>query len=246
MLFNIPGYNSYHIYNNQSGGVSIFIKNTLHSEEIDSLNISNNVIESVAVNITLPVTGKMIKIMGIYRPPDGDTNSFIESLDNTINENDLSPSDSIITGDFNICLLKEQHSVTTQNFINLMRSYNFRPLITRPTRIDRNDTLTLIDHIWTNCLNTTDAGIFLADITDHLPIFCSLQSLIQESNKNLLLKIQFRDFSNTNKRNFTTKLAEVDWNELLDDISDVNTQTKKYMDCIDKIYNTCFPVKSKG
>ena len=247
VLFNIPGYNSYHNYrqNKQSGGVSIFVKNTLHSEEIVSLNISNDVIESATVNITLPVTGKIIKIMGIYRPPNGDTNDFIETLENTINEYDLSSSDSIITGDFNICLLKEQYSLTTQNLINLMRSYNFRPLITRPTRIDRNDTLTLIDHMWTNCLNTSYAGIFLADITDHLPIYCSLQSLIQERDNNQLLKIQFRDLSNRNKQNFTIKLTEVDWNELLDDISDVNAQTKKYMDCIDKIYNDCFPVKSK-
>ena len=83
VLFNIPGYNSYHNYrrNRLSGGVSIFIKNTLHSEEIDSLNISNNVIESAAVKITLPVTGKIIKIMGIYRPPDGDTSNFIDTLD---------------------------------------------------------------------------------------------------------------------------------------------------------------------
>ena len=162
-LFNIPGYNSHHNYrqNKISGGVSIFVKNTLHTEEIDELNISNDTIESVAVSINFPATGKAIKIMGIYRPPAGDVNRFIEILNNIIDEHDLSPSDSVLTGDFNICLLKEHHSALAQNFINFMKSYNFRPIITRPTRIDRNDTLSIIDHIWTNCSFTLDAGIFL-------------------------------------------------------------------------------------
>ena len=52
-----------------------------------------------------------------------------------------------------------------------MTTAAFKPLITKPTRISENNE-TLIDHIWTNNLNSISSNkshIILTDITDHLP-----------------------------------------------------------------------------
>ena len=50
----------------------------------------------------------------------------------------------------------------------------FMPIITKATRIT-NHTSTLIDHIYTHVpQKILKSGICVADITDHLPIFCTV------------------------------------------------------------------------
>jgi hypothetical protein len=57
---------------------------------------------------------------------------------------------------------------------------NTTPLISKPTRIT-NHTKTLIDHIYTNTLTSQiTLGIALYDISDHLPIFCIINTPIKQ------------------------------------------------------------------
>ena len=59
----------------------------------------------------------------------------------------------------------------TSDFLDLLYSRMFFPLITRPTSITANKAL-LIDNIFTNDpLRPSISGLFLNDISDHLPIF---------------------------------------------------------------------------
>ena len=71
---------------------------------------------------------------------------------------DLSLNMSILLcGDFNIDILKHNSKLY--------------PLIDRPTRIS-NQSFSLIDNIFTNVTNyNITSGIFINDITDHLPVF---------------------------------------------------------------------------
>ena len=77
----------------------------------------------------------------------------------------------------------------------MLFSLGYMPLITKATRIT-DHSATLIDHIYTNVpQKITKAGICLADITDHLPVFCTVRNrlpLRQETK-------HFRDFSRFNK-----------------------------------------------
>ena len=55
----------------------------------------------------------------------------------------------------------------------MLLDLGYMPPITKATRIT-DHTATLIDHIYTNVpKKITKAGICLADITDHLPVFYS-------------------------------------------------------------------------
>ena len=242
-LFTIPGYNSLHNYrkNKRGGGVSLFIKNTYKYLPIDELDISDEILESIAATIYIPRANKSVNILGVYRPPSGNINDANEKIRDIIT-NSLQHAENVIAGDFNICLLEENHSQQTANFINMMRELFFRPLITRPTRF-QNNSATVIDHIWTNSTATIKSYIFYCDITDHCPVYCRVN--IPLAIRNDLVKIKFRDMSDTNKKKFYEVLISTDWNELLHGLTDTNTQVVKLLKVIDHHYNTCFPMKTK-
>ena len=245
-LCEIPGYDSSHNFrpNRKGGGVSIFVNQKHKFETIDELNISNISIESAAISLIYP-NNKKINILGIYRPPKGDANSFTDTVRDIINNNNsFHTEDTIITGDMNICLLNENHSNITDNFMNMMRAAFFRPIITRPTRFTE-DTSTIIDHIWINTTFDVTSMVFYSKITDHCPIFCRL-AIPMESNGELV-KVKFRDMKRSNKVRFQDMLNNVsnNWGEIIPNTANTNDQTSKLIDTLTNYYNTCFPIMTK-
>ena len=243
-LCQIPGYNSLNNYrkNRRGGGVSIFIKDVYKYTPIDELNISEEVLESIGVTVHYPKSDRSIDVVGVYRPPNKSINDATDKLRYLISEKLLHRKETIITGDFNICLLREEHSEQTKNFMNMMKEYFFRPLITRPTRFFDNGA-TVIDHIWTNSPVTVKSYIFYCDITDHCPVYCRLNIPFEKENK--LKKIKFRDMSHLNRQKFHDMLEDTDWNRELQGISSTNDQVSKLQTIISNYYNQCFPVKVK-
>ena len=116
----------------------------------------------------------------------------------------------------------------------------FFPLIARPSRITAHKAL-LIDNIFTN--NTLDhfiSGLFLNDISDHLPIFSIIFGYKQNVEKDKYFT--FRDKSSTNIEKFKLQLGAVNWADLpgyQDPNQAYGNFLKKYM----SIYNLCFPLK---
>ena len=85
--------------------------------------------------------------------------------------------------DLNIDLLKHEHHSNTKNFLDLMYSLGFYPLIDKPTRIT-DISATLIDNIFTNELqHTITCGILFIDISDHLSIFALCEYQIRRNTK---------------------------------------------------------------
>ena len=86
----------------------------------------------------------------------------------------------------------------------------FLPLITRPTRVTATSA-TLIDNIFTNCLENCShsvQGLMVTDISDHYPIFHVNH---QVKAKDTEIYMEKRICSDKNKRNFTQALAGVDF-----------------------------------
>ena len=84
------------------------------------------------------------------------------------------------------------------------------PIITKPTRIT-DHTSSLIDHIYTNSPEKLiRSGICLADISDHLPVFCTTANILPFSNE----PRYFRDFAHFNKNAFFQDLSTVDFKNL--------------------------------
>ena len=72
------------------------------------------------------------------------------------------------------------------------------PMITKATRIT-NHSATLIDHIYTNSPEKIiKFGICLADISDHLPCFCTVSTMLPA----FIHERYYRDFSHFDKELF--------------------------------------------
>ena len=70
----------------------------------------------------------------------------------------------------------------------------------------------LIDNIFINIHNNlTSSGIWLADITDHLPVFITLPYECKPLTKSKISCIHKRQYSDENINNFRTKLSVNDW-----------------------------------
>ena len=242
----ISGYNSIHSFRKEKkgGGINLYIKENLNYREIETLNISNDDIECVAANIEVANTscGNSLKILGIYRPPRGSNPEFINILNRIINDHKFNESISLIAGDINICLLKEDFSNVTNDFMNLMRATNFYPLITRPTRVN-DATLSLIDHIWINTPILPLSGILLADVTDHYPVFCILKHT--HPNHTNLTKITFRMRKTENYQQFKEKLNNLNFLHLISQSSNVNDMATNFIKKLDELHNSCSPIHTK-
>ena len=74
-------------------------------------------------------------------------------------------------GSFNLNLMNYQSHNLTCEFLDMMYSNTFFPLITRPTRITSHSA-TLVDNIFQNSLETNLlSGLLFTDVSDHLPNF---------------------------------------------------------------------------
>ena len=64
----------------------------------------------------------------------------------------------------------------------MIYSLDLLPVITKPTRIT-NHTVTLTDHIYTNNVDRLTSAIVAVDISDHLPVFCMVDTPLKKQNR---------------------------------------------------------------
>ncbi len=85
-------------------------------------------------------------------------------------------TDTVLMGDLNYDLLETHNNNSCQEYLDSMISNGLLPKITLPTKINRNS-CKLYDHIFTRLKNDSiksDSCIYLTSISDHLPVFLSL------------------------------------------------------------------------
>ncbi len=182
--------------------------------------------------------GKNIIVGIVYRPLSKNVNDFIYTLNMLMGIISKESKICYLMGDFNINILNHYHHSVTGEFLDIMFSYMFFPLITLPTRITSH-TATIIDNIFTNHSdNYSRSGLLLSDISDHLPIFCITHEQIRASIDDIV----FRDKNIANVSKFRHCLSQVNWY----DLSRFNDPHKGYESFLNKYretYNNCFPLK---
>ena len=157
--------------NHIGGGVGLYIGEHLNYKERHDLAFpEDKSAESLFVEINRIKENNIIVAI-IYRPPDSKLNEFLSDSDlvlgNISKENKL----VFLMGDWNLNLINHHCHKATSDFLDLLYSRMYFPLITRPTRITANKA-SLIDNIFTNDpLRPSISGLFLNDVSDHLPIF---------------------------------------------------------------------------
>ena len=109
----------------------------------------------------------------IYRPPNHDISSFNDKMNSIVNVVRRENKTCNLLGDYNIDILNYASHVHTAQFVDMMASNDFLPLITRPSRVTATPA-TLIDKIFTDDIgdiNHSVQGLFITDISDHFPVF---------------------------------------------------------------------------
>ena len=139
---------------------------------------------------TISIDTKCNLICGcVYRPPFMSLQHFNELLARVLGMLQRERKYVYICGDFNVNTLHiDNGGLATQDFINLLSSSFFCPLITKPTRVTQNSS-TLIDNIYCNIPNiatSCKAGILHTSISDHYAIFCISKKETLSSSKTII------------------------------------------------------------
>ena len=240
-LLGYKGYHTIRCNGRRSGGVSIYIKDTLKSKLIPSLCFSNSSIELCTAEIVAE-SGESIFVLGIYRP-HGNIDIFTENLGVVLDNPLFRNKQLILLGDLNVNILND--STESNLFLNLMQSYYFLPIIDKPTRFrsGNSSTDTLLDQIWINRLPASyDCGIVYSDVTDHCPTFFSLPYNFASPPE--LIRISFRLVDDDRKSLFFEKLSNVDWNSVSGS-EDVDISVERFIEKLNGIYCETFPLKHK-
>ena len=236
-VYELPDGNNY-------GGVAVYVNPELSVTERDDLKLVKTCIcskckfESVWIDVIK--NNETFTVGGVYRHPGGNPSHFDTALEVTFNKIGKNET-CVMTGDMNINLLNIEGTITT-DYISSVMSHGFIPYITRPTRITEY-TATLIDHLFIRLPHRqmtvpVKAGILFNDMTDHLPIFAflSIQGIWQGSQRP-----KVRIFSDTNIEKFKDRIANINWNHLLNHECG-NINCSEFYNYIEEIYSDSFPL----
>ena len=113
----------------------------------------------------------------------------------------------------------------------MIYSLDLLPVITKRTR-STSHTATLIDHIYTNAVNILTSGIVTVDISDHLAVFCMVDTPLKKQNRR---NMYFRDYSKFNSKSYLHAIHTIDWNAITEQCNDLHEVTTRTIDAIELI-----------
>ena len=122
-LFSLPNYIAYfsNRQNRKGGGSAIYVKESIERRKLDNLTTTiENCMESTSVEISSKCKGKIV-VSSIYRSPNTNVTLFNEKIEYMLNQ--IGSKRSIICGDFNIDLLKNDSHTDTSTFSELLYSH---------------------------------------------------------------------------------------------------------------------------
>ena len=177
-----------------------------------------------------------IIVGSIYRPLDQSVENFLERFSNVFSVVNRENKIIYLLGDYNINLLNVGKVQYVDNFINLLLSHHMYPLIDHPTRIT-NETISLIDNVITNNVDNVKSGIFITDISDHLPVYCISWSDIQsQQNLNKPLRI-------INDKSINCLLRSLQMVQWSCHNNNPNVNYVQFLERFLNVYNLCFPLE---
>ena len=213
-----------------AGGVCMYIRENLPYNPREDLQ--NNEVEDLWIEILLPHT-KPIFIGTFYRAPKN--LNATNCINETISKLPLE-CDTILLGDFNYCLLKNNHK-----FAQVLHTSGYKQLINEPTRIT-NTTESLIDHIYVNNVEKiSQSGVIQTGISDHFITFCTMKTTRNTIGKHTTKNI--RQMKNYTKETYNEKLSECDWSHVTNIKDDVNLALEKFITILMQAINSVAPKK---
>ena len=142
----------------------------------------------------------------------------------------------ILLGDININTLVK--SAIAKEYLNLIHSEGFNPLIFEATRITETS-ISCIDHIHYNFASSSTSGSIAVEIADHLPVF----SLSYDPTLNPFPDtIEIKDFKGFDKAAFRDELRNESWKSIYNS-SDANEGLTRFLHIFNRISNKHAPIK---
>ena len=191
----------------KGGGVGLFINSRINfcGETLANMNHSSKDIETQWITIKQPHCKQMI-IGNIYRPPQGNIDRFIETLDGNLANINLDRVELFLMGDFNIDVL-EKNNPNHKKLIDFFKPLGLRQLIKNPTRPSLGKE-SCIDLIITNADSIEMAGVIDVSLSDHLLVHCS-----RRQSRLPKIKCSFlgRSYRNYNKEVFQQNIRQSNW-----------------------------------
>ena len=249
LFFQLEGYNfiSQPKTSSNHGGVGIYLSESYDYSELQ-LYTGSQVWDGMFIEVKAPSISKKLIIGNIYRPPRNNNQNydiFISELQPIFEYLNTKKCEIVISGDFNIDLLKLKEKPKFNQFYDSLCTFNFIPKITLPTRLGKH-TATLIDNFYCNlsieCF-TSPTYIITTQISDHLPYIMILNA--PKANISPPKYIQINNINTKTMLNFKEKNASANIYEKLDKqiSSDPNSNSDIIIKHIMEIKNETMPTR---
>ena len=239
--FQIPGYNL--ICQNRKtktrGGVAIYLHKMYDYTICQELGIfKEGEFESIFIEINAP---RKSVIGEIYRIPNTNPTSSLKHYDTILQKLANYTNPIIIGTDQNFNLLKADTHDKTRELLDLFLTSGLLPTITKPTRITHN-TATLIDNLYvsTKKCDDTKSCILTFDISDHLPVFASIQKHTQKTKN--MTNFRYRKLNPSATQAICDHLNRTDFNHL--DTLNTDVATEYLVNKIQEVMDIHAPEKT--
>ena len=219
------------------GGLITYVKTSLKSTLHSTIYEHSTAWEAMFIEIEN--LNRSVIIGNIYRPPRESNElltKFNDELNKAMHHKLIKSKKIIISGDFNINLLKINEKIMYANFFDMMTSISLLPNITYPTRITRTSA-TIIDNIFSNSLEDTVISGILSNksISDHQIIFSCFDNLINMRKHSNISKIKkIIDYNSLRKEISKSLLITLNKDKDYDPNLNYNILENKLTDAINK------------
>lgn len=241
-LYNIPGYSLEHASRKgRGGGVALYISSALvYDTRTDLSTFREGLFESTFIEVE---TSRSHVIVGVIYCPTGINDASFEVMSALFSSLNRENKQCFLMGDFNCNLLNLDDNRSNQ-LLNLVQSYSFRPLHSLPTRVTSNSA-TLLDVIFTNCPTIcTLSGIIPDDISDHFSVFTLFEvSTIKRINSSTTSTYR-RNINQVTLDNFSTAIQNESWFDVYNS-HDVDAAFNNFISVFSNHLNTCIPLVSR-
>ena len=232
--------NEYNLYRrdragDNHGGICVYTKQNVHSRRRQDIELPN--IECLWIEVS--THNKKILLGTFYRPPNS-TQDALTSIEDSISlAYDTNIQNILITGDFNLDVLK---SSSNKKVFDLCQHFSLYQLINEPT-LHTESSSSIIDLFFTSNINSivlsgVGEPILDQNIRYHCPVYCVLNF------DKFITPIYTRHvwlYDRGDYMSFSRDLDNTDWNSLRND--DMDTYTNNITEHITKLANKHIPNK---
>lgn len=232
-LANFKLIHSFSRQHSRGGGVAIFARSNRRGESLELGLATEKYFEVTGVKLD---TGrsKMV-IIGIYRSSGGNEDVFFSKFESLLTDLNRKRQYFMVLGDFNIDSINiNNHS--TKRFVDLLRSFGLKFLITSPTRVTTS-TQTAIDNIITN-IPDVETSVVNTAISDHYGQEAIISGIQSKREPKITTKI--RDTRPANITLLNSSLSKENWLFLNSDVP-LEDKFNMFHDYLSFYINNCFP-----